>query len=195
MRDSCFIALRSRTGARQTYLLTATYLEQNPDVHLKKAPTTEKGLLHVPVLVSHGAFPETEHSSFAPSLPAQCSPFGNSCHGTPIAPQCPLLLMHIPLPLPPSPSPNDPQSQPRATYKYNARSVHDVLSTRLAFPNSVMTASVRHSVTSRGPVPAGRGDALMPEPRCAERRLPQSCLLNIGSRGTAIFAFGVRGVY
>ena len=42
MRDSRFIALRSRTGARQTYLLGATYLEQNPDVHLKKAPTTER---------------------------------------------------------------------------------------------------------------------------------------------------------
>ena len=143
-------------------------------MHLKRAPTTEKGLLHVPVLVSHGAFPETEHSSFAPSLPAQCSPFGNSCHGTPIAPQCPLLLMHIPLPLPPSPSPNDPQSQPRATYKYNARSVHDVHApARLAFPNSVMTASVSHSVTSRGPVPAGSGgDALMPEPGAQSDAFP-----------------------
>ena len=121
-----------------------------------------------------------------PVLLPLASPFGNSCHGTPIAPQCPLLLTHIPLPS--LPSPNDPQSQPRATYKYNARSVHDVHApARLAFPNSVMTASVSHSVTSRGPMPAGSG-----EPGAQSDAFPsQLCLLNIGSRGTAIFAFGV----
>ena len=90
-----------------------------------------------------------------------------------LLPSAPSYLRTYPSLAPFLPSPNDPQSQPRATYKYNARSVHDVLSTRLAFPNSVMTASVRHSVTSRGPMPAGSGgDALMPEPGAQSDAFP-----------------------
>ena len=163
-----------RFGRGPGQALTATYLDQNnPDVHLKKAPTTEKGLLHVPVLVSHGAFPETGHSFLPCSSLRDVSPFGNSCHGTPIAPQCPLLLTHIPLPLPLTPSPH------LMTHKVNReRPTNTMLDpcmtypTRLAFPNSVMTASVSHSVTSRGPVPAGSGGALMPEPGAQSDAFP-----------------------